>query len=312
VTCNFHHARFDMHSGCTFDLFADDLTLYPVQLRDGRVLVTPEPCTGGGRERLLTRLRDGLDHDIGYVIAKSIAGLLAEADGAELVREAVLDFAGARLDGSADGVVGLGAVLNLAPVLGEQTRYHALAAAVRRIAENASGQPPRARRAPLEGAHDEAQLDRWLSLWCSGRHRDGIERVLLTRLADGADITRELARLQALVARRVFSNTGHTFDFVTKAGELVAHSSRPRARDLLAMMAGAIANARGAEEGSSWRQPVDLIALAADAVDRLPVAVQGTPWEPDHAELELLLGHVGSPAWRRMSNWGRMIAKPAA
>ena len=43
LTCHWHHARFDLKSGCTFDLFADDATVLP-----GR---------GPGRARVRRRLR---------------------------------------------------------------------------------------------------------------------------------------------------------------------------------------------------------------------------------------------------------------
>jgi phenylpropionate dioxygenase-like ring-hydroxylating dioxygenase large terminal subunit len=39
LTCHWHHARFDLESGCTFDLWADDVPTFPVELRDGQVWV---------------------------------------------------------------------------------------------------------------------------------------------------------------------------------------------------------------------------------------------------------------------------------
>ena len=37
LTCHWHQARFDLESGCTFDLWADDAQTCPVELRDGEV-----------------------------------------------------------------------------------------------------------------------------------------------------------------------------------------------------------------------------------------------------------------------------------
>jgi nitrite reductase/ring-hydroxylating ferredoxin subunit len=42
LTCHWHHARFDLASGCTFDLWADDIATAAVELRDGVVWVAPE------------------------------------------------------------------------------------------------------------------------------------------------------------------------------------------------------------------------------------------------------------------------------
>jgi nitrite reductase/ring-hydroxylating ferredoxin subunit len=32
LTCHWHHARFDLASGCTFDLWADDVPICPVEV----------------------------------------------------------------------------------------------------------------------------------------------------------------------------------------------------------------------------------------------------------------------------------------
>ena len=37
LTCHWHHARFDLESGCTFDLWADDVPICPVEMRNGEV-----------------------------------------------------------------------------------------------------------------------------------------------------------------------------------------------------------------------------------------------------------------------------------
>ena len=43
LTCHWHHARFDLTSGGTFDPWADDVQTYPVVVRDGIVYVDPRP-----------------------------------------------------------------------------------------------------------------------------------------------------------------------------------------------------------------------------------------------------------------------------
>src|SRR5260370_18328304 len=41
LTCHWHHARFDLASGCTFDLWADDAPTCPTEVRDSDVWVKP-------------------------------------------------------------------------------------------------------------------------------------------------------------------------------------------------------------------------------------------------------------------------------
>ncbi len=59
LTCHWHHARFDLGSGGTFDQWADDLRAYPVEVRDGQVLVDLAPQRDELEHRR-RRLREGL------------------------------------------------------------------------------------------------------------------------------------------------------------------------------------------------------------------------------------------------------------
>src|SRR5262245_16300499 len=42
LTCHWHHARFDLASGCTFDLWADDVPTCPVEVRGAELWVKAE------------------------------------------------------------------------------------------------------------------------------------------------------------------------------------------------------------------------------------------------------------------------------
>src|SRR5713226_3935910 len=91
LTCHWHHARFDLASGCTFDLWADDVPTCPVEIRAGEVWVKaefghPEPAAYWRQ-----RLEDGMAHNLGLVIAKALQGQLAAGvPPLEIVRQAVL------------------------------------------------------------------------------------------------------------------------------------------------------------------------------------------------------------------------------
>ena len=117
LTCHWHHARFDLASGCTFDLWADDIPTAAVELRDGVVWVAPETRFADGESHWRNRLHEGLEHDIGLVIAKAILGRMKEgADPRTLVRETVLFSARNRDDWGA-GLTILTALANLLPML---------------------------------------------------------------------------------------------------------------------------------------------------------------------------------------------------
>ena len=78
LTCHWHHARFALASGCTFDLWADDVPTCPVEIRaGGEIWVKPvfgySDLVGHWRQRL----GDGLAHNLNLVIAKAVHGQLA-------------------------------------------------------------------------------------------------------------------------------------------------------------------------------------------------------------------------------------------
>ena len=75
LTCHWHHARFDLASGGTFDQFADDARAFPVEIRDGEVWVDLAPREDPPAHQR-RRLRDGLERNISLVLAKSAIGLL--------------------------------------------------------------------------------------------------------------------------------------------------------------------------------------------------------------------------------------------
>src|SRR3954451_6238901 len=70
LTCHWHHARFDLASGCTFDLWADDVPACPVEVRDGEVWIKPSFGHGDTSRHWRGRLDDGLAHNLSLVIAK--------------------------------------------------------------------------------------------------------------------------------------------------------------------------------------------------------------------------------------------------
>src|SRR3954454_13663766 len=73
VTCHWHHARFDLVSGCTLDPFADDVRAYPVVIEGGRVIVVAE-TRAEDVDHLKARLVEGLEQGLTLVTAKAVLG----------------------------------------------------------------------------------------------------------------------------------------------------------------------------------------------------------------------------------------------
>ena len=77
LTCHWHHARFDLRSGCTFDLWADDTPAFEVRVEGDGIWVSKVPVQLADAACHFARVRRGLEENIGLVQAKNIIALLA-------------------------------------------------------------------------------------------------------------------------------------------------------------------------------------------------------------------------------------------
>ena len=270
LTCHWHHARFDLESGCTFDLWADDAPTFPVEVRNDEVWVKTTFSHADSAMHWRQRLNDGLEHDIGLVIAKAVQGRLAAgAPKSDIVRQAAL-FGAQNRDGWGVGLTILTALANLLPALPEDEAYLALFHGARRVASDCDGQPPRRERAPLESRPEQATLKRWLRRWTKVRHREAAERTLLTGIAADLSPAALADALLAAETERAFADGGHSLDFINKAFECLDMIGWEHASSVLPTVVGQMAAARGAEESTEWRQPVDLVALCDEAAGQMP------------------------------------------
>src|SRR4051812_40949912 len=269
LTCHWHHARFDVASGCTFDLWADDVPTCPVEVREGEVWIKPSFGHANPSDHWRRRLDEGLAHNLGLVIAKGVRGqLLAGVPSREILRPAAL-FAVRNRDSWGIGATILTALGNLLPVLPEEETYLALFHGARRVAADCDGEAPRRQRAPLASRPDLATLQRWLRHWIAVRHREAPERTLLTAIAGGASPAALANLLFAAATDRAFADGGHSVDFINKACECLDLIGWEHASAVLPSVVGQMVSARGAEETTAWRHPVDLVALCDESATEL-------------------------------------------
>jgi nitrite reductase/ring-hydroxylating ferredoxin subunit len=291
LTCHWHHARFDLASGGGFDLWADDLPTAEVQMRGGDVWVAAELRYTDGDAHWKNRLRAGLEHNLALVIAKAILGLRMQgAEPTELVREAAL-FGARHREAWGSGLTVLAAAANLIPKLADDAVYLALYKGIRNVAADCETQPARHARRPLDKPLPAETIGRWLRHWTAVRHADAAERTLLTAIHGGV-APAEIAEIMLLAATdRVYADGGHSLDFINKAFELLEQIGWQHAPALLPATTALLTSARGAEERNAWRQPVDLIALCADAAREAPANLhQRRAWTGTHGLVDTLLG----------------------
>ncbi len=294
LTCHWHHARFELACGDTFDIFADDVQTYPTEVEDGTVYVDPNPPREIPPEtHWRNRLVDGMQENLSLVMAKSVVHLDDLGEGFETPLSTALDFGITyRSTGWGRGLTTLGAMSNLYDHLAHEQKRRAMYVGVTEVADNCAGEPPRFDQYALDNEDvSKERLKSWFRENCDVRDADGAERTLRTAVAA---LPREdvVEILLAAATDHLYLNASHTLDFVNKACETLDHVGWEQAPDVLASTVEQFTDGARAEEQSEWRQPVDVAALVFDAHDRLDdlvAAGEGTAWERPDDFVETLL-----------------------
>ena len=166
----------------------------------------------------------------------------------------------------------LTAVGNGLAILPEQELYLALFHGIRRVAIDCGGEAPARQSSALASRSSSAALKRWLRGWAAVRHREAAERTVHTAIAIGAPPTVLAELLIAAETDCVFADSGHSLDFINKSFGCLDLIGWQHAADMLPSVVGQMVAARGADELTEWRQPVDLVALCSNASADLAAA----------------------------------------
>ncbi|NKB72438.1 MAG: Rieske 2Fe-2S domain-containing protein [Candidatus Latescibacteria bacterium] len=294
LTCHWHHARFDLHSGCTFDLFADDVTAYPAEVRNGTVYVQVQGSTRDPLAYGRQRLQEGMEQNIRLVIAKAVVQLLqAGASIDELARQGSLYGTTHRRAGWGPGLTIMTAMANVADHLNDEQRIAPLYQGLLQVANDTAGQPPKFALQPLDSQTVSLEtLERWFRKVVEVRDVDGAERCLLTAIQRGAADGDLAAMLLGAASDHFYLDGGHTVDFINKAFELLDRIGWDQAEIILPSLVRQLCQAQRSEEINAWRHPVDLVELLEGSFARLDhLQAQGghASWDqPDDFIDELL------------------------
>jgi len=295
LTCPWHHARFELSCGDTFDPFADDVQTYPVEVRDGEVHIDVDPARDRSpEEHWQERLEHGLQENINLVIAKSVIGLENQNVPATVPVRIGTEFGTHyRQAGWGRGLTTLGVMTNLLDDLRPEDRRRALFVGLGEVADNCAGEPPFFVQEPLSADDvDPDRLEGWFRDNIEVRDSDGAERVLRAAITAGIEEPTIAGMLVAAATDHLYLDTGHRLDFINKAFETLDHIGWEHADDVLPSLVPGLASADRAEENSSWRQPIDIAGLCFDAADELPELVEagtGKTWEEPEEYLAVLL-----------------------
>ncbi|HET7034754.1 MAG TPA: Rieske (2Fe-2S) protein [Thermomicrobiaceae bacterium] len=295
LTCHWHHARFDLASGGTFDPFADDVRTYETVVEDGVVYVSPRPRPLDLERHWKRRLREGLEQNLSLVLIKAVLGLReAEVPERDVVAIGGRFGAAYRQAGWGPGLTILTAMANVLPALERTDAALALYHGLVHVSRDALNEPPRFQQEPLpERGTPLPRLKTWFRQFVEVRDGVGAERALLSAIDSGASPAELMDILFAAATDHVFLDGGHTLDFINKAGELLDRVGWEQARDILPSVVPGLAMARRSEELNNWRHPVDLVRLIEPAIARLPELTERAragDWDDFDVLAETLLG----------------------
>ncbi len=276
LTCHWHHARFDLESGGTFDPFADDVKAYKTVLLDGVVYVDLTPQNEDWQARWKGRLQEGLEQDLNLVTVKSVLALHDGGTPADEIVEIGATF-GSRYNenGWQSGLTILSCMNNMLPHLDSQDQVLAMYHGMVNVADDCAGQPPRffLDELPTQDIPRE-RIKTWFRYFVEVRDRNGAERALLTAVDSGFS-SKELAdMLFAAATDHYFLDGGHTFDFINKACEMLDHIGWDQADRVLPALVPQLTRATRSEELNSWRYPIDLIDVVEDQLSGIEKALR--------------------------------------
>ena len=295
LTCHWHHARFDLSSGGTFDPFADDARSFPVSVSDGEVWVNPSPPDADPIGRWSKRLEDALEDNIRLVIAKSALGL----DAARADYRVPLGI-GARF-GTTYSAAGWGQAMtmltcsaSMLPYLEAEDRPLAMYQGLLHVARDNAGMPPRFLLDPLPTGETRPEVFKlWFRNFIDVRDSDGAERCLRTAIEIGIPEQTVADMIFAAITDHIYVDGGHTLDFANKAFELLDHLGWEHAGQILTSLVQGMAGVRRSEELSSWRNPIDISSMVWRAREALGAAyAEGASRRGDWDDEDALAGII--------------------
>ncbi len=290
LSCHWHHARFDLASGGAFDLWADDIDSFPVEVRDGDIFVDLR-ANGNTVAHQRVRLQDGLQHNLSLVVAKAVINLLRQ--GAAPAEPFRIGLGFGTLYRGMDwgrGLTTLGCAINLIPYLDEVDRPLALFHGLADVASDTAGMSPRFNPRPLPNDEtDIPTLKEWFRQFVEVRDAQAGERAIVSALRAGADDKQIADMLFTAATDHRYLDAGHTLDFINKALTSVDLAGWEQAELAFTSVVPNLTDARRMEESNAWRKPIDLIPLLEAAFEKLAEALETGAGREASIEVEALM-----------------------
>jgi hypothetical protein len=273
LTCHWHHARFDLNSGGTFDPWAGDVQSFPVEIRnENEVWVDISSMQSRGIDNYEMLLQKGLSQNIQLIIVKAVIAIFEQnqiRNDSGIVKAFCmgLDFGSHyRKSGWGQGLTILTCMMNIMPYIDRDDKTRALYHGLCAVAQDCADMPPRFDVSPLpEPWPDMATLKHWFRQFIESRDAQAAERCIATAVRCGTT-SQQLADMPfAAATDHRFLDVGHTLDFTNKALEALVklewENNKSLVESVLTSLIPGYATAERMEESGSWRHPIDLYWL---------------------------------------------------
>jgi nitrite reductase/ring-hydroxylating ferredoxin subunit len=301
LTCHWHHARFDLMNGGTFDQWAGDVTSFPVEIRNGSEVwidISPAARDTDTHQHDQTLLQNGLKRNISLMIAKTVIAMSdkqkrnredtnakeEDTDGLLNAFRVGLDFGSHyKKSGWGQGLTIHTCMMNIVPYLDSEDKPYALYHGLSAVAQDCASMPPRFKVSSLpEPWPDLLTLKRWFRQFIESRDAQAAERCIVTAVRAGVD-NREISDMFfAAATDHRYLDVGHVLDFTNKALEALDvvgwdnnnnDNNKELVESVLSSLVSGYADAERMEESNSWRYPIDLIDILEKAFKKLPTVL---------------------------------------
>jgi len=297
LTCHWHHARFDLMNGGTFDQWAGDVSSFPVEIRNGNEVWIDIPQVvdvDSHNYRHRTLLENALKRNIPLMIAKTVISMLDDKrnrentfnkkeinDGLLNVFRVGLDFGSHyKQSGWGQGLTIHTCMMNIIPYLDAEDISYALYHGLSAVAQDCASMPPRFKISPLPKPWPDLHtIKRWFRQFIESRDAQAAERCIVTAVRLGANSSQISNILFAAATDHRLLDIGHVLDFTNKALEALDiigwdnSDNKELVESVLSSLIPGYANAERMEESNSWRYPVDLIDILEKAFKKLPIVL---------------------------------------
>ena len=298
LTCHWHHARFDLIGGGTFDQWAGDVRSFPVQIRNGNEIWVSLSSFIDPNSYNETLLQNGLKQNISLMIAKTVIAMSEQGgrykNGDRNSKDDDYDhdvgFVNAfctgldfgthyKQSGWGQGLTILTGMMNISRFVDLENKPYSLYHGLSAVAQDCVSMPPRFQVSSLPDPWpDLLTIKRWFRQFIESCDAQAAERCIVTVVRLGANSQQLADMFFAAVTDHRFLDVGHTLDFTNKAFEALDtvgwDNNKEIVESVLSSLVLGYTSAERMEESDAWRHPIDLIAILEDTFSKFPFVLE--------------------------------------